>query len=238
MLQPRKYPEMLGKALVLEAEPFIDMVEDDEPWAEGLFMVVSMGVLVGIAQIAGALLTSAIMPEPQALYTTLLPVWNQLTALFGQAGSAGTDADAWLRTLWPTGVGMFGIGWSWVQLGWIVLAPFLLVAQWLLFALIAHGVARAIGGSGRLSQTMGATALIVAPQIFVLLEVIPFASVSFMLVSAWALLIVYRAIEVAHELPWLRAAAAALATPALLVLLVLFGLTTLAVLSVIVGGVA
>ena len=88
---------------------------------------------------------------------------------------------------------MFGFGWSWPQVGWIVLAPFLLVVQWLLYGLVGHGVARALGGTGRLTQTLGATALMVAPQVFVLLEVIPFASVSFVLVFVWALLIVYRA---------------------------------------------
>ncbi len=72
MLQPKSYPEMLGKALVFEAEPFMTMVDDDNPWAEGLFMVVLMGVLVGLAQIVGVLLTAAIMPDSEALLTALL----------------------------------------------------------------------------------------------------------------------------------------------------------------------
>ena len=71
MLQPKTYPEMLGKALVFEAEPFITMVEDDNPWAEGLFMVVCMGALVGLAKVGGALLTSAIMPNSEAALSAL-----------------------------------------------------------------------------------------------------------------------------------------------------------------------
>ena len=99
-------------------------------------------------------------------------------------------------------------------------------------------VARAFGGNGRLTQTLGAVALMVAPQIFVLLEVMPFVSVSAVLVSVWAVLIVYRAVEVTHDLSWRKAAGAALATPALLFLLVMAGVTAFAVLAAIVGGMA
>lgn len=238
MLQPKSYPEMLGKALVFEAEPFITMVDDDNPWAEGLFMVVSMGVLVGLAQIVGVMLTTAVMPDSEAVLNTLLPLWRQISALTGSPGIAGLDAEAQLRQWWPVGTGIFGYGWSWAQLGWIVLAPFMLVVQWLLFGLVTHGVARALGGRGKLTQTLGAVALMVAPQAFVLLEVIPFTSVSAVLVSVWAVLIVYRAIEVAHELSWGKAASAALVTPALLVILFLAGVTAFMVMAAIMGGVA
>ncbi len=46
MLQPKTYPELVGKALVLEAEPFLTLAEDDNPWVEGLFLVTCVGVLV------------------------------------------------------------------------------------------------------------------------------------------------------------------------------------------------
>lgn len=236
MLQPRKYPEMLGKALVLEAEPFIDMVEDDEPWAEGLFLVVLVGVLVGAAQIVGALLTAASMPQPEALFNAVLPLWREFAATRSPASVAG--AEEWLRTWWTSSVGVFGFGWSWPQAGWIVLGPFMLAIQWLLYGFVGHGVARALGGNGRLTQTLGATALMAAPQALVLLEVIPFVSVSFALVFVWALLIVYRALEVVHDLPWKKAAWAAVATPALLLLLAIMGVTALSVMAAILGGLA
>lgn len=38
MLQPKTYPELVGKALALEAEPFLTLAEDDNPWVEGLFL--------------------------------------------------------------------------------------------------------------------------------------------------------------------------------------------------------
>jgi hypothetical protein len=238
MLQPKNYPEMLGKALVFEAEPFIEMVEDDNPWAEGLFMVVVVGVLVGLSQIVGALLTAATIPAPQALMNAFLPLLRQVSAWLSPAGVASAEVDAQLRMWWAASAGALGFGWNWLQLGWIVLAPFLLVLKWLLFGLIAHGVARSLGGNGSLTKTLGAAALMVAPQIFVLLEVVPFASVSAVLVSVWGILIAYRAIQVAHDLSWGRAAGAALATPALLVVLLLVGTTVLTIVTAIWGGTA
>ncbi len=58
MLQPRSYPELMGKALMLEADPFIVMVDDDNPWVEGLFMVVVVGIAVGAAHLVGSLLAT------------------------------------------------------------------------------------------------------------------------------------------------------------------------------------
>lgn len=238
MLQPQHYPEMLGKALVFEAEPFITMVDDDNPWAEGLFMVVSMGVLVGLAQVAGVLLTAAIMPSSEELLAALLQLWQQIAAFAGPASAGGTGAEAWLREWFPVGTRFFGLGWSWWQLGWIVLWPVVFLLQWLLYGVLTYGVARALGGQGTLTQTLGAVALMVAPQMFVLLEVIPFVSVGSLLLWVWSVLIVYRAIEVAHDLPWGKSAGAALATPALLVLFLLAGVSAFALIAAFAGGAA
>ena len=123
-----------------------------------------------------------------------------------------------------------------MQLGWLVLAPLGLVLEWLLFGLVAHGIARALGGQGRFAQTLGAVALMVAPQMFVLLKVIPFVSVSSLLLWVWGLLIVYRAVEVTHDLSWGKAAGAAVAAPALLLLLFLAGAALFGVFAAITGG--
>lgn len=45
MLQPQNYPRLIGQALVLEPEPFVEMVDDDNPWVEGLFLCACIGVL-------------------------------------------------------------------------------------------------------------------------------------------------------------------------------------------------
>ena len=78
----------------------------------------------------------------------------------------------------------------------------------------------------------------VAPQLLVLLKVIPFVSVSNLLLWFWAMLLVYRATEVTHGLSWRKSALATLAAPALLLLLTVGGVIILSVFSIIAGGAA
>jgi hypothetical protein len=221
MLRPKSYPEMMGKALVFESEPFITMVEDDNPWVEGLFMVIVVGVAVGLARVIGGLLLTAVLPPPDALLEALLHAWRQLDLLFASAGGLSPAGEATIRQAWALGTGLIGYGGGWFRLGWLVLIPVALLVRWLLFGLIGHGVARALGGTGKLNQTLGATALVAAPHLLLLLTVVPFVSVSGLLLSVWGIVIVYRAVEVAHDLPWTKAAAVAIATAAILFLLAL-----------------
>lgn len=236
MLQPKQYPEMLGKALVLEAEPFITMVDDDNPWAEGLFMVVVVGVLVGIAQVLSVLLTAAVMPHPDALYAAVVQLTNDLSQVLTPGMAGGSEVAEWMRNSVLPGTRFFGLTWSWLQLGWLVLAPFLLVLLWFIYGIITHFISRALGGEGRLTQTLGAVALMVAPQIFVLFQIIPFASVSTLLLWVWTLLIVYRAVEVVHNLSWRKAAGVAVAAPAMFIILLTAGTAIITVSAGIAGG--
>jgi hypothetical protein len=235
MLRPRIYPELLGKALVLEAQPFETLVEDDQPWMEGLMIVLTVGVLVGLAQLVGGLLTALSLPAPEALLTVLLNGWQAFAVRMGPAYDPAALEQA-LRTVWPSILWWSGYAGGWARLLGLVLTPLGLVIQWLAATLIVFMLARATGGRGTLNQTLGATALTVAPQVLFLLKVIPFVSVSGLLVAAWGLLILFRAVQVAHDLPWRQAAWIALAPYALAVFLLLAGLM-LAVLVVRMGGV-
>ena len=238
MLQPKHYPELLGKALVFEAEPFTTMVDDDNPWVEGLFMVVLMGILVGLAHIFRILLTTAIMPNPDALLAALVQLGDSVVKTFGLDAGSAAAMSTWVQDAVPIGTRIFGITWTWQDLGWLVLSPFLLVLQWLIYGLITHGLAKGLGGEGTLTQTLGAVALMTAPQVFVLFTFVPFAGVSGLLLWVWATLIVYRAIEVAHGLSWRKAAGVALAGPAVIILLVFFVSIIVAVIAAAAGGAA
>lgn len=221
MLQPRSYPEMIGKALVLEAEPFTTLADDDNPWVEGLFLVVCVGVAIGLADLVGGLLLTASLPPADATREALLQAWRQVVTGFGLAGAAPLEAGYDRAWNWIAGVNGFGGGWARL---WFALLPLTsLLLQWIVYGVVAHVAALALGGTGKLSQTLGATALMAAPAVFSILTVIPFVSVSPWLTGAWALLIVYRAVAVAHELPWSRALIATLAAPAVGILLALAG---------------
>lgn len=234
MLRPRTYPEMLGKALVLEADPFIAMVDDDDPWAEGLFMVVIIGLAVGAARLIGGWLTAAALPPMDASLAAVINAWQQLNAQLG-LGVDPAGADASIRRIADLIAAYNGFGGGWATLFVLVATPTGFVLQWLLYAFVAFFVARLMGGTGSLSQTLGAMALIMAPQLLRLLTAIPFVSVSGLLLLVWSLLISYRALAVAHELPWQKAVWTTLLPP-LLLMLIGAGVTLLTALVLAVGG--
>lgn len=221
MLQPKTYPELVGKALVLEAEPFLTLAEDDNPWVEGLFLVTCVGVLLGGAHLIGGLLWTASLPPADAVREALLPGLQQLAAQVGM-GQDPLQIEAAFRQAWSWGAGFIGYQGGFARFFFALLEPVWLVMQWLFLALATHSVARWLGGKGTLVQTLGTTALAAAPYVLGLLTIIPFVSVSGLLLAVWSILIVYRAIEVTHDLDWQRAAVAALAAPVLLVALSFF----------------
>jgi hypothetical protein len=234
MLQPKSYPEMVGKALVFEGEPFITMVDDDEPWLEGLFLVLVFGLVIGAAKFVGGLLLTISLPPSDAMLEALALAWRQIADPLN-LGAGGEAIEAFLRQQWSLAALYGGYGGGWARLLVFIAAPAFFIAQWLLYGLIGHGIARLMGGTASLSQTLGATALLVAPELFLLFEVVPFASVSGVMIGVWSLLIAYRALQIAHELSWQKAAWAALLPPAILAV-VLGGLTTLMAVFVSMGG--
>jgi hypothetical protein len=203
MLEPRTYPRILTKALVLEPAPFIEMAEDDEPIAEGLFLTVLLGALVGVAQLIGGLLYSASLPPADAAQSVMLQVARSLS------GGANPAIDAIAQQWWSIFTLLKGYDTGWLRLFNLVWEPFLLLVQWLVVGLVTYVVGRALGGVGTLTKTLGATALVCAPSALLLLSVVPFISVSSLLLLVWSVLITYRAVQVVHELPWRHAAVTA-----------------------------
>ncbi len=207
MLQPQTYPRLLGQALTLEPDPFVAMVDDDNPWIEGLFFAFVLGLLIALARLLGGLLLSASLPPPDAVLETLA---ISLKQVLSATPAQQTSAEATLRQLWPWITPLFNYGSGWLGLLGLIVTPLAFIGQWLLYASIRPAAARLRGASASLSQTLGALALSMAPRILLVATVVPFASVSALLLHSWGLLIAYRGLEVAHNLPPGKAAAAAL----------------------------
>jgi len=234
MLQPKSYPEMVGKALVLEGEPFITMVDDDDPWVEGLFLIVVFGLMIGLAKFVGGFLLTVSLPPSGVILEVLTQAWRHLGDMLNLS-AGGETAEALLRQRWDWVTLFTGYGGGWARLLVFITVPVLLLVQWLLYGLVGYSVARLMGGTGSLNQTLGATALLVAPQAFLLFEVVPFVAVSTAMIGLWSLLIAYRALQIAHGLPWHKAVWAAVLPPLLLMLLI-GGLFTLMVTVISLGG--
>lgn len=233
MLQPQTYPKLLGQALTLEPEPFVAMVDDDNPWIEGLFFTFVLGLLVAGAQLLGGWLMAASLPSSEALLEALVIALKQG---WPATSAEVADAETFLRQAWPFVATLLNVGNSWPRLLVLVITPLSLIGQWLVYALLSHGAARLLGGKGGLGQTFGAVALALSPRILLLATVVPFVSVSELLLHVWGLLIAYRGLAVAHDLPPLRAAIAALLPLAVAGLLLLLGVVLALGASVLTGG--
>jgi hypothetical protein len=213
VLQPRSYPELIGKAFFLEPDPFLVMAHDDEPLAEGALLAASIGLLVGAAQVAGNLLQPLLAPAP----TSADPFVQQTVRL------NSADIGFWMAD--PLRAGMLswhniaGQETGWWQALLLVAIPVALILFWLLAGTLLWLVGRMLGGDGTLTQVLGAAALVVAPALFYVIHIIPFTYVNLLLPLTWGLLLYYRAAQMAHDLPWAKA----LGVTALCALLLVLG---------------
>ena len=202
--QPKSYPALIGKALVLDAEPFIDMIDDDNPWVEGLFMIVLLGLATGFARLIGGLLLTISLPRSDAIWGTLSQAWGQITTQLPFLPQAAENGSL-LRGIWETYLITSGFGGGWARLLVLIAVPATLIVAWLSYGIVGHFVARSVGGTGSLNETLGACALTAAPFALLLVTIVPFVSVSSLLLRVWAHLIAYRGLQVAHDLPWQKA---------------------------------
>ncbi|MCY3898213.1 MAG: YIP1 family protein [Caldilineaceae bacterium] len=232
MLQPQNYPRFIGKALLLEPDPFVEMVDDDNPWIEGLFLCACIGVLVAVAQLIGSLLLTASLPSSDALLNTVLQTLRQGTA----GGETLFEIERTLRNGWPLLLAFSGYDSVGFRLLTLATTPLGLIGHWLLFGFVSHLLARAAGGQGTLAQTLGALALSNASRLLYLFTVIPFVSVAAVLIHVWGILIAFRGLEVAHELPPRPAALVAVGTYLLLLLVSAAVAVAYSALLLIAGG--
>ncbi len=232
MLQPQNYPRFVGQALFLEPDPFVAIVDDDNPWIEGLFLCACVSILVAAARVAGGLLLTASLPSSDALLNVVLWLLRQ------SAANVETiyEIELSLRGVWPFLRISSGYDSGWFRFLTLATTPISIIGQWLLFSLIGHVLARAVGGQGSLGQTLGAMSLSTAPRLLYLLTALPFVSVATLLVHVWGILIAYRGMEVAHELSPGPAALAAIGAWTVLLAVSLAGAAMAALLTLAGGG--
>jgi hypothetical protein len=215
---------LLWDALFLQREAYARMRDDDNPFVEGLFVLVVLGVALGLVGIVGATLEWASSPNLAELRDTVLTNLQQMP--WWPMMQQNPQVEATWYQIWN------GI-WDVIQatapspgsslLG-IVAVPLGLIVAWLIYGVLAYLFARLLGGLGTLNQTLGATALAAAPQLLNVLTVLPFV-VMFSL-GMWTLLCNYMALRTVHGLNWQRSVAAAILPSIVLVLL-----------AVVIGGI-
>lgn len=225
---------LLWEALFLRHEAYEIMAEDDNPFVEGLFILVMLGLLVGLVGIVGTTLEWASAPNLDDIQRVVLDNLTQMPWYEKMQQQGGAQAVAMFQRL-------YDLIWQFMRmlapsptgaLAGIVLWPLGLIIGWLVFGLIAHVLARLLGGTGNLGQTLGTTALAAAPQLLNAVAALPFVAMAG--VGTWTLLCRYMALRTAHDLTWPRAVWAALLPPIIVGLVI----AILALLGVLLFGTA
>lgn len=230
---------LLWDALFLQREAYARMRDDDNPFVEGLFVLVVLGVTLGLVGIVGATLEWASTPDIGAIRDAILPNLQQMP--WWQFVEQDPQVQAtWYQIwngIWDASAAVAPSPAS--SLLGIITKPLALIAGWLTYGLLAFLFARLLGGVGTLNQTLGATALAAAPQLLNLLTVLPFVAVAGL--GAWTLLCNYMALRTVHGLSWGRSVAAALLPSVVLGLLLamlaaVFGFVLSSVLATMFAG--
>ena len=199
------------EALFLSEAPYTEMREVSNPVPRGLMLVVTIAVAVALAGLVGTTMEWATTPNMADIQRIVLqgiqqmPWYQELESDPEFRETFRQQYELWWR-IFPQMFGMPSIGQA--AMG-IILVPLRLSLGWLLYGLIAYLFARLLGGQGSLGQTLGCTALAVAPQLLNLAAFLPYVVVGGV-VGTWMLLCRYVALKTCHRLTEGRALAATL----------------------------
>lgn len=225
------------RALFLDSEAFDEVRDDDNPFVEGLFLLVLMGLVTAALTLIGQLIAWGSVPQVSSIREVVMtalqqqPWWSSLNADPQASSTFQTLWDGLWRALPP----LFGAPDPAMSALNLLVWPVWLVASWLIYAALAHGFARWLGGAGAFGGVLGATALSFTPILFRGLGIVPFIALGGAL-NTWQLILRYKAIRSAHGLTWGRALAATLLPYAVyLVLGLLAGGAALLFISLLAG---
>lgn len=214
-----EYIRLGFRGFLLDQEVYRQQRESSNRFKEGFILVLLIGVLVGLATMIGQIGEILTSPDFEHIISTLydglttMPWYINLTRTMPNfAAEFKQNFDnvvAVFRFL--EGGGIVG------AISNLITIPLSFVLTWIIYGIVAHIVARMVGGTGSLTQTLGCTALAAGANVLSLIKVVPYAEVSGVLLMT--LLANYLALRIAHELTPRRAFWATVAAPVLLVVL-------------------
>ena len=198
--------ELVFRALGLDSEAYDRLRDDDNPFVEGLFLIVLIGVATALLNLIGQALAWAGTPSMSAIKDLIwqafptMPWWSQM------AGNA--EAMAQFKQLYDLGwqifPRLFGVADPLAASLNILFWPLAALLSWLIYGTLAHLFARLLGGVGRYDQTLGTLSLSYAPLLVHGLGFVPYFTVGAAL-NTWQLICRYKAIRSAGQLSWGRA---------------------------------
>jgi hypothetical protein len=224
------------QALFLDGDAYDQLRDDDNPFIEGLFLIVVISAGVALLGFLGQVLAWISMPSIEAIKEVILRTLQQMPWWASMADNAQAY-DGFLRSWdmgWRVVPALFGAPDPLRGAAGIIILPLTGVLGWLIYGLLAHAFARLFKGAGTLNQTLGTTALSYTPWLFYGLGIVPFFVVGGVL-GTWQMICRYKALRSAHRLAWGPAFWATLLPYVLYVLLMVlaFGVAAVVMAAVI-----
>lgn len=202
---------LVFRALFLDSEAFDELRDDDDPLVEGLFLLVLIGLITAALTLVGQTLAWGSLPRIDDIREVVSSALQQQA--WWSALSRDPAALAAFERIWDLSWQFFPalFGAPDPRLGALnlLLWPIWLVLSWLVYAVLAHGFARLLGGRGWLRGTLGTVALSFTPFLLRGLGIVPFIVFGGVL-NTWQLILRYKALRSASGLTWGRALVATL----------------------------
>lgn len=197
---------LVFRALFLDPAAFDELREDDNPFVEGLFLVVIIGVLTAFLALIGQVLAWASTPDMAAIKEVVFRNLQQMPWWSMASGAPGfvEEFRRWYDLGWQIFPALFGAPNPAGAAFNVILWPLGMLLSWVVYGLLAHLFARMLGGRGSLGQTLGLTALAATPLLLRGLGFIPFLVIGGVM-NTWQLILRYKAVRTAHALSWSRA---------------------------------
>jgi hypothetical protein len=220
---------LVFRALFLDTAAYDELRDDDNPFVEGLFLVVIIGIVTALLNLIGQFLAWAGTPSMSAIKDAVwqafpqMTWWSQMTA---NAPEFIPQFKQYYDMGWQIFPRLFGAPDPASAALNIITWPLLAVLSWLVYGILAHLFSRMLGGTGRLSQTLGTVSLSFTPLLLRGLGFLPYFTVGAVM-NTWQLICRYKAVRSAGQMSWGRAFWATLLPFAVyLVLWLVFGVGT------------
>jgi hypothetical protein len=194
------------RALFLDSDAYDRLRDDDNPFIEGLFLIVIIGVVTALLHFVGQLLAWAGAPPLSAIKETVWQAFPTMSWWSQMAGNAEfmQQFKIYYDLGWQIFPALFGAADPRSAAANIVIWPLTMTLSWLIYGTLAHWFARLLGGEGRYGQTLGALALAFTPLLLRGLGFLPYFTVGAAM-NTWQLICRYKAICSASQLSWQRA---------------------------------
>jgi hypothetical protein len=208
--------QQLWSAFLLREESYAQMRDDAKRLQRAIILILAVGVVVGLVSAWNQIVDWGFSPPMNRIQEIVL---KHLVRMPWYAE----------MSIEPKAVDSFN---QWYNMGWqiakvfapsptalanLITTPLTLLIGWLVYGVLVHLSARLLGGQGDLGQTLGCTALSVAPQLLNLIMIIPYATAAG--VGVWALACNFVAVKTAHNLTTERTLIAILLPWAIAILL-------------------